>query len=80
MTPMEHALAQARAAAARREVPVGAVVIGPDGVVMAARGNEVEARDETTRRPHVKVKSCRRLRAALLVARAGSVPGQEGVK
>ncbi len=48
MTPMELALAQARAAAARREVPVGAVVIGPDGAVLAARGNEVEARHDAT--------------------------------
>jgi tRNA(Arg) A34 adenosine deaminase TadA len=48
MTPMELALAQARAAAARHEVPVGAVVIGPDGAVLAARGNEVEARNDAT--------------------------------
>jgi len=48
MTPMEHALTQARAAAARREVPVGAVVIGPDGTVLAARGNEVEARNDAS--------------------------------
>ena len=40
---MEAALAQARAAGARGEVPVGAVVTGPDGTVLAAAGNEVEA-------------------------------------
>jgi cytosine deaminase len=40
---MEAALAQARAAGARGEVPVGAVVAGPDGAVLAAAGNEVEA-------------------------------------
>jgi cytidine deaminase len=36
---MEAALAEARAAAARGEVPVGAVVVGPDGRAVAAAGN-----------------------------------------
>jgi tRNA(adenine34) deaminase len=40
---MDLALAEARAAAARGEVPVGAVVIGPDGTVLAQAGNQVEA-------------------------------------
>ncbi len=40
---MDLALAEARAAAARGEVPVGAVVIGPDGAVLAQAGNAVEA-------------------------------------
>jgi cytosine deaminase len=40
---MERALQEARAAAARGEVPVGAVVTGPDGTVIAAAGNQVEA-------------------------------------
>ena len=40
---MEAALAEARAAAARGEVPVGAVVLGPDGRVLAAASNRVEA-------------------------------------
>jgi len=40
---MEAALAEARAAAARGEVPVGAVVLGPDGRMLAAAGNRVEA-------------------------------------
>jgi tRNA(adenine34) deaminase len=42
-TPMEMALDEARAAAARGEVPVGAVVLGPDGAVLARAGNRVEA-------------------------------------
>jgi tRNA(adenine34) deaminase len=42
-TPMEMALEEARAAAARGEVPVGAVVLGPDGAVLARAGNRVEA-------------------------------------
>ena len=40
---MEAALAEAKAAGARGEVPVGAVIVGPDGMVLAAAGNEVEA-------------------------------------
>jgi tRNA(adenine34) deaminase len=43
MDPMEQALRQARAAAARGEVPVGAVVVGPDGQVLAEDGNRTEA-------------------------------------
>ena len=42
-TPMEHALAEARAAAARGEVPVGALVLAPGGTVLAQAGNRVEA-------------------------------------
>jgi len=38
---MERALAEARAAGARGEVPVGAVVAGPGGAVVAAAGNRV---------------------------------------
>jgi len=44
MGPMELALAEARAAAARGEVPVGAVVTDAAGAVLARAGNEVEAR------------------------------------
>jgi tRNA(adenine34) deaminase len=40
---MDVALEQARAAAARGEVPVGAVVCAPDGTVLAKAGNAVEA-------------------------------------
>ncbi|HET6522649.1 MAG TPA: nucleoside deaminase [Geminicoccaceae bacterium] len=45
---MDLALAEAEAAAARAEVPVGAVVVGPAGRVLAADGNRVEElRDPT---------------------------------
>ncbi|WP_231712454.1 nucleoside deaminase [Vineibacter terrae] len=47
-SPMTLALAQARAAAARDEVPIGAVIIGPDGAVLAADGNRVEALKDPT--------------------------------
>jgi len=38
-TPMQRALAEARAAAARGEVPVGAVLLAADGTLLAADGN-----------------------------------------
>lgn len=43
---MEIALEEARAAALRGEVPVGAVVTDASGVVLARAGNEVEARHD----------------------------------
>ena len=47
-TPMERALAAAEQAAARGEVPVGAVLLGPDGALLASAGNRVEElRDPT---------------------------------
>lgn len=45
---MEIAFREAAAAAARGEVPVGAVVVGPLGEVLASAGNEVEARKDPT--------------------------------
>ena len=42
-TPMDLALNAAREAASRGEVPIGAVVTGPDGAVLAVAGNQVEA-------------------------------------
>jgi tRNA(adenine34) deaminase len=46
MEPMEIALSEAQAAAQRGEVPVGAVVLGPDGAVLARAGNQVEATND----------------------------------
>jgi tRNA(adenine34) deaminase len=43
MTPMELALDEARQAAARGEIPVGAVVTDAAGMVLAAAGNRTEA-------------------------------------
>ncbi|MBL8628425.1 MAG: nucleoside deaminase [Rhodospirillaceae bacterium] len=45
---MDLALAEATAAGARGEVPVGAVLVGPGGHVIAKAGNEVEARNDPT--------------------------------
>jgi tRNA(adenine34) deaminase len=42
MSPMQIALEEARAAALRGEVPVGAVVLAADGTVLARAGNRVE--------------------------------------
>ena len=48
MTPMELALEEAEAAMAAGEVPVGAVLLGPNGAVLARDHNRVEAwRDPT---------------------------------
>lgn len=44
MTPMEIALDEARAAAQRGEVPVGAVVTDASGAVLSRAGNRVEER------------------------------------
>jgi tRNA(adenine34) deaminase len=45
---MERALAEARLAAERGEVPIGAVIVGPDGTVLAQAGNRTEGdRDPT---------------------------------
>lgn len=52
------AFAEARAAAGMGEVPVGAVVVGPDGAVLASAGNRVIAdRDPTA---HAEVVALRR--------------------
>lgn len=45
---MDLALAEARAALATDDVPIGAVVLGPDGNVLAAGRNEREAHGDPT--------------------------------
>jgi tRNA(adenine34) deaminase len=47
-TPMERALALARAAAQAGEVPVGAVIVGPDGTVLAEAANRTESERDPT--------------------------------
>ena len=47
-SPMELALADAEAAAARGEVPVGAVLVDAGGRVLATAGNRVEAERDPT--------------------------------
>src|SRR5262245_56788410 len=62
-SPMELALEQARLAAAREEVPVGAVIVGPDGAVLAAEGNRVEALNDPT--AHAELLAIRAAAASL---------------
>lgn len=45
---MDAALAQARAAAARDEVPVGAVIVAPDGSVLARASNRTREFNDPT--------------------------------
>jgi len=45
---MKQALEQARAAAERGEVPVGAVIVAPDGRVVAMEGNRTKERCDPT--------------------------------
>ena len=65
-TPMDLALKEARTAADRGEVPVGAVVTGSGGAVIAAAGNRtIELRDPTA---HAEI---------LAIRKAASVLGSE---
>jgi tRNA(Arg) A34 adenosine deaminase TadA len=60
---MDHALREARAAAERGEVPIGAVIVGPDGTVLASAGNRTEAdRDPTA---HAEMLAIRQAAARL---------------
>lgn len=60
---MESALAEARAAAGRGEVPVGAVVVAPDGQIIARAGNRTrELHDPTA---HAELLAIRAACAAL---------------
>jgi cytidine deaminase len=45
---MDHALDHARAAAWRGEVPVGAVIVAPDGGILAADGNRMRETGDPT--------------------------------
>ena len=64
---MELALAEARAAAERGEVPIGAVIVGPDGAVLAAAGNRTEADHDPT--AHAELLAIRAAAAKLGSAR-----------
>jgi tRNA(adenine34) deaminase len=63
MTPMGRALAEAEAAAARGEVPVGAVLLDTEGRVLAAAGNRVEELADPT--AHAELLAIRAGAAAL---------------
>ena len=65
--PMQLALAEAEAAAARGEVPVGAVVLGPDRRVLAKAGNRTEAACDPT--AHAEILALRAAATALATPR-----------
>ena len=69
-THMDIALDEARAAAARGEVPVGAVLLGPDGQVVAQAGNRCRERHDPTAHAEILV-----LRAGCAAARSERLPG-----
>ncbi|MFG3525250.1 tRNA adenosine(34) deaminase TadA [Streptomyces sp. NPDC047917] len=60
---MRRALAEADLAARAGDVPVGAVVLGPDGALLATGHNEREATNDPT--AHAEVLAVRRAAAAL---------------
>ena len=60
---MEIALIEARAAALRGEVPVGAVVVGPGGAVLAQAGNRTREHSDPT--AHAEMLAIRAACAAL---------------
>lgn len=64
---MAAALEQARAAAARGEVPVGAVIVAPDGGIVAAEGNRTRALNDPT--AHAEILAIRAACAALKTER-----------
>lgn len=55
LSHMELALAEARAAGHRGEVPVGAVLVGPDGTVIAAAGNATRCENDPTAHAEIVV-------------------------
>jgi tRNA(adenine34) deaminase len=67
MDAMLIALDEARAAAARGEVPVGAVVLDPVGAVLARAGNAVEAEQDPS--AHAELRAMRAAARALGSAR-----------
>jgi tRNA(adenine34) deaminase len=66
---MDRALAAARAAAERGEVPIGCVIVSPDGAVLAEAGNRTEAdRDPTAHAELLAIRAAaRKLGSARLV-------------
>jgi tRNA(Arg) A34 adenosine deaminase TadA len=67
---MDAALAEARAAARRGEVPVGAIVVAPDGRVVASAGNRTRELSDPT--AHAEVLA---IRAACAAAGSERLPG-----
>ena len=69
---MEAALAEARAAGERGEVPVGAVVVGPDGRIVARAGNRTRELNDPS--AHAEMLA---VRAACAAAGSERLPGHD---
>ncbi len=69
---MAAALAEARAAGVRGEVPVGAVVVAPDGSIVARAGNRTRELSDPT--AHAEILA---LRAACAAAGSERLPGHD---
>ncbi len=69
---MDAALAEARAAGQRGEVPVGAVVVSPEGRVVAAAGNRTRETSDPT--AHAEILA---LRAACAALGSERLPGHD---
>lgn len=69
---MEMALDEARAAEARGEVPVGAVIVAPDGRVVARDGNRTREQNDPT--AHAEVLA---IRAACAATGSERLPGHD---
>lgn len=69
---MDIALAEAREAARRGEVPVGAVIVGPQGEVVARGGNRTRELSDPT--AHAEVLA---IRAACAAAGSERLPGHD---
>jgi tRNA(adenine34) deaminase len=69
---MDTALAEARSAGARGEVPVGAVVVAPDGRMVARAGNRTRELNDPT--AHAEILA---LRAACAAAGSERLPGHD---
>ncbi len=69
LRPMDLALAEAEAAAARGEVPVGAVITGPEGQILARAGNRtLEMQDPTAHAEMLAIReACRKIGSERLI-------------
>ena len=69
---MDVALAEARAAAARGEVPIGAVIVSPDGVIVAQAGNRTRELSDPI--AHAEILA---IRIACAAASSERLPGHD---
>jgi tRNA(adenine34) deaminase len=76
-TPMQIALAEAEAAAARGEVPVGAVIVGPGGRIIAQAGNRTRELSDPTAHAEMLVirDACRQFGTERLTSPTGEWGG-----